>query len=307
MGQFGERATRGPRHYDRIAARIDPMALQSPAKDEDDAASLALRGDLKEDASRLFLGYYTRGGLERALEDYGFLDRLRAKGFSSLRLHLDVGGAGEPPRLRVTGRERTDDEHVLLDLIAHAGRWQDDEGVVREALFIDWLTLRDPRAAFDPKRPRLPGQEYPGLGVGEPVLEMLRQAARRLTLDAVVAYPDRYHNAVLYGRRMRYHDPERQGRLEAMERDRGKHPLAHASWAVEWGLLRDERTGESVDWASMRGEMTLALSDELRARNATSKHAKRTRTVRENARYAFDWDGFEARLARARAEGEAHP
>jgi hypothetical protein len=41
------------------------------------------------------------------------------------------------------------------------------------SLAVRWLALQDPRGRFTPERPRLPGQRYPGLGLGKRLYERL--------------------------------------------------------------------------------------------------------------------------------------
>ena len=88
-----------------------------------------------------------------------------------------------------------------------------------DALYLHWLTLRDPRARFGPQRPQRPGQEVPGLGVSAEVVEVIGHIASGLRLPAVVHRPSWFHIAYALRRLFRFADPARQGRLEAMLRD----------------------------------------------------------------------------------------
>ena len=289
--------------------RLDPSILQAPAPGESDPLMDALRGDVRSDERSLFLGYYTEAGLARALEAYGFLDLLRARGLPLLRVRLEPIPDSQP-RLRIYGGDKENDLHVVLDLQARSGRWKPDDGEsaqVHDVLFIDWLTLRDQRRAFTPQRPRLPGQDAPGLGVGWDVLMLLHQAAKRLARDALVVWPDHLHNAALYGRHFRYHDPEQEGKLRALLDAVGDRPLAHASWAVEWGCLSDAATGAPLAWPAFRGAQVLPLSGPLRATLRSPDHERAAQATRASASYAFDWRAFEARWKEARAKGEPAP
>lgn len=306
-GQGGP--SRDPEWYDRVAMRLDPSILQAPAPGESDPLMDALRGDVRGDEHALFLGYYTEAGLARALETYGFLDLLRQRGFPLLRVRVEPL-ADSQPRLRIYGGDKESDLQVVLDLQARSGRWKPEDGDsadVHEVLFIDWLTLRDARRAFTPERPRLPGQDAPGLGVGWDVLMLLHQAAKRLGRDALVVWPDHLHNAALYGRHFRYHDPKQEGKLRALMDAVGGHPLAHASWAVEWGCLRDAHTGAPQTWPAFRGAQVLPLAGPLRARFRDPAYQRAAEAAHARASYAFDWRAFDARREEGRAKGEPGP
>lgn len=292
-----------PRWFERVASKLDPVALQSANDPEADAE--ALLDDLGVKRADLFLDYYTTQGLTAALEAYGFLGKLAERGFANVRVLLARDAPDEDVRVRIVG-DADGSTHLLLELRARRGRWKTSDGGVFEALMIDWLTLRDPRAPFTAARPRLPGQQVPGLGLGRDVLEMLNQSARRLKLDALVAWPDHYHNAVLYAARLRYHDPALQGRLRAIVRAATGRSLADASWAIEWGCLLDDR-GKPVEWSSMRGEMALPLAEALAERFASTAYASVERAAAAACGYRFDWQAFDEKRAAARAAGEPHP
>ncbi|MEM9553999.1 MAG: histone deacetylase [Acidobacteriota bacterium] len=208
---------------------------------------------------RRFLGFYTRHAIELVLERAGFLDRLRDLGFSHPTLDFKLGDDGDT--LRIYGHPNRSE--LLLEL-----RVRRDRRVLAglELLSIDWLLLQNPRAEFSARRPRLPGQEHPGLGTVGDVVAMLIMACGRLHLDGLVFVPSRYHIAV-YGRRhMRFVDPETQALFEALYDLLRDLPLAEASRAVEEGRVVDQETGETVSW---RPEpMGLAASEAMKTRLA---------------------------------------
>ena len=120
--------------------------------------------------------------------------------------------------------------------------------------------LANPRARFSAERPRLPGQEHPGLAIGWRVLALLFRVVERLKLDALVTVAEYVHNAELYARELPFLDPAHAGRLDAILdalRVREKLTVAQASWAMEWGLVRDA-TGEVAHW---RGEAQLSIDE----------------------------------------------
>jgi len=229
--------------FSAIAAGLDPSALRGEL-------TLTLE-DLENDlgggpsAPRL-LGYYGPTGVEHALHEYGILDQLHRIGYAELRVVLDQTPGGD--RLRVLGRASGvadgrlgGREDLLLECVL-ARRQVAGASI----LFVEWLTLRNPRARFGPSNPRLPGQEVPGLGLAREVSQLLEQVALRLGLAGVGFRPAWLHTAWAGRHRLRFVDPARQGRFRALLRDLAALPLGQAARAVADGrVLLD---GAAYQW-----------------------------------------------------------
>src|SRR4029453_19687251 len=97
------------------------------------------------------------------------------------------------------------------------------------ALVLYWMVLQNPRASFTLERPRLPGQDHPGLGAREPLYVMLTSWATAWGKDALLNVPEYFHNAVFYTARFRFLEPAEQGRFEALRRVLATLPVAEAS------------------------------------------------------------------------------
>jgi hypothetical protein len=123
--------------------------------------------------------------------------------------------------------------------------------------------MQDPRASFTLDRPPLPGQRYPGLGLGRWVVEIFRLMAERLSCDGVLNNPDRFHNARIYAPVMTYVDPANQGLLRALMRDLASLGLLEATLAVDQGRVRYADSGEVFRWSGQ--PQALAVTDKLRA------------------------------------------
>jgi acetoin utilization deacetylase AcuC-like enzyme len=224
-----------PEDYDPLFARYAVLASELSPSD------LTESGELTEDEleealglrprrQRLLLGFYTASGLEHALFRLGLFDQLERFGFRQLRVAFDAAGLGE--RVRLFGRAEGQ-EHLLIELVVERRRVL---GV--EVLYVHWLSLRNPRAQFSPRRPQLPGQEVPGLGLAREVGTMLARMAVRLGLGGVVFRPAHYHTAYAARYGFAFVDPERQGRFEALMRDLAGVPLLQATLAVADGRAR---------------------------------------------------------------------
>ncbi|HLE44332.1 MAG TPA: histone deacetylase, partial [Methylomirabilota bacterium] len=115
-----------------------------------------------------------------------------------------------------------------------------------DVLYVHWLTLRNPRAQFSERRPRLPGQDVPGLGLAREAGSMLARMAVRLGLGGVVIRPAHYHMAYAARHEFAFMDPARQGRFEALVRDLTGLTLLEATTALDEGRVL--MNGEAYAW-----------------------------------------------------------
>jgi acetoin utilization deacetylase AcuC-like enzyme len=187
----------------------------------------------------LLLNTYTADALEYGFYRYGLLGFLERRGYGHFRVALGTASSGGE-RVSVYG-SADGAEHLLGDCVVERTAMP-----VGEVLYVHWLSLRDPRARFGDRRPKLPGQEVPGLGIGREVAELLTVAARRLGLAGLAFSPASYHTAHMVRSRFRFLDPARQGRFEALVRDLGGLPLATLSQAVADGRVL--MGGEPYQW-----------------------------------------------------------
>ena len=248
--------------YRTVARLLAPEELTREVADEAEAGWGLTEEDLLgslgvggQGETRL-LGYYTRHGVELALERSGILKRIRDAGFAEPYLDLELT-PGEHT-LRIFGAP---DRRELL--VESRMRRRHDVVSGFEVLFVDWMLLQNPRATFPPERPPLPGQEHPGLGLLHDAVAMYVLICERLGLDGLAFVPSHYHLAAQSNRYLRFADPGAQGRFEALRDLLRPLPLRDASRAVEDGRVRDRRTGETVEWEP--APMLLAVSDELQA------------------------------------------
>ncbi len=212
------------------------------------------------------LGFYTAEGVEYALSRYGVFSHLRRLGYGKFRVDLDRHEPGD--RLRVFAQfEGT--ELLLIECVVEKLSVED-----KRALYVHWLTLRDPRGGFSDDRLDLPGQEQPGLGLAPEAGQLLERTAARLGLDGVAFRPAWLHTAHAASQAgLRFLDSARQGRYEALLRDLSDLSLRDASVAISAG--RVTLNGERYDW-----EADLMVSwPETNAEAADAIRAERERAV----------------------------
>jgi acetoin utilization deacetylase AcuC-like enzyme len=263
-----------PEDYDPIGKRFAGIAAQLSKNSLSDsveptgeltADDLAESLGMRPTRQRLLLGFYTEAGIEFALQRFGILDQLRRLGYDHFRVEFGSQFPGE--LIRVHG-ESNGKEQVLMELVLERKRV-----VGHPVLYIHWLSLRHPRAQFSLLRPRLPGQEVPGLGLARETGELLALMALRLQLTGVVYRPAHYHTAYAGRHHFSFVDAARQGRFEALIRDLGDMPLLEATRAVDEGRVYLD--GKPYAWEP--DEMVLWLREHPEERGEVALERERAR------------------------------
>jgi hypothetical protein len=221
-------------------------------------------GDLagSRSAATRMLDYYSRHGLEFALEKYGLADQIRNLGFTDLDLKVNPS---DRDRQHLTlHATKNGEKHLLVDQVLRRVTRPAPDGLEPgddlRLLYIEWMMLQNPTESFSLRHPQWPGQDHPGLGVGEEAMHMLFQGAQRLELDGVAHHPSRYHIAFIGGARSFFLDPEIQGRFDAIRKVLAPMDLAQAAWKVErgevcWG------DGLPIEW--IPEDMVIPASERL--------------------------------------------
>jgi hypothetical protein len=129
----------------------------------------------------------------------------------------------------------------------------------------------------------LPGQSYPGLGLGRRLYRVLWRIARELGKDALSAYPMYYHNAVYYSEGFSYLEPRRQGELLALKRDLAHLPLHLASEEIRQGRV----SAGDAKWEP--GEMMAPVSRRVSSYFAGAEY--RAAVQKAASEFAFETGG----------------
>ena len=240
-------APRPPRaSYNPVRVRLDTIARglvlhENAASDQIfEASDLdALFSGSPAESYRL-LGYYSAEMLEIALHRYGVLAVIRRLGYVEPRVRIDAHEPGH--RFILRGRASGVD-HVLVEAIVDR---IEHNGV--GLLYVNWLTLRHPRAHFGGKRRALPGQDVPGLGMAKEAGELLGQMARRLGLAGVAFRPAAMHVAFAARYEFRFVDAARQAAFQALVRDLCDVGLGTLTRATAAGDVRCN--GQPYRWGS---------------------------------------------------------
>lgn len=281
------------RRYRVLSELVSPAELRGDAGRGEDDLGLSeedLFGALaREPRENRFLGYYSRHGLELALERLGLLQRLRERGFAhpTIEFELDnpagqtVRVVNEPEAAGPSGRPGPAGRPELLGEL----RALRDRRTVPDAemLRIEWLLLQNPRSRFGPGTRPLPGQQHPGLGMLRDVAAMIVLICDRLGLDGILFVPSHYHMAAQATEYLRFLDPEGGARYEAIREAVAHLPLGEATRAVDQGRVLDAETGEPVRWQPV--PMLMAVSDKLQRRLEADDYRERLEAARGEFRF----------------------
>ena len=249
--------------------------------------------------NRLF-GRYTPAELRERLDASGLLAGLAGRGYPEPILRLSCADPADQRICLYAGAETRD--RLLLEARLQLAPFHPRRPIgpfTEESSFrmlvIHWLVLSSPDGTFTVDRPRLPGQEKPGLGLLSQTIALLKAFSRELSVDGVLDVPDHFHTALFYSRDFRYLDPEAEGRFQAIARDLSGVPLALASDAIREGCLVDRATGAPMPWPV--AEQVMAVRGPLRRflHSPSYREARNRATANYNA--VVNWDLYRKILA----------
>ena len=257
--------------------------------------------------SSLFLGHYSIQQVEQGMRAVGIYSALARKGYSDLVL---TTSADDRYTYRLHLYAATEDPANLIgEVVLREGIFTPKDHFVAEPrldrtrlLFIEWLLMQDVAGQFTLGRPQLPGQDHPGLGVGQAVVGLLGHMARALAVEGIINSPEYYHNAYFYKRKanFRFYNPNRRGVMRALSRDLGLMHLADRSWAIHLGCVRNKETGEVFAWTPE--EQIMAIGPALWDYFGSSAYEETWRSVFETTAFEVDRKLLTARMAKAKEE-----
>lgn len=255
----------------------------------------------------LLFGRFDAAEVRKRLSRAGVLQGLALRGHADPLLLLECGDPADQRIGIYAGKISR--ERLLLEARLELCRFRlpkplggFEEGACFRMLTIHWLSLSDPDRAFTIARPRLPGQQRPGLGLLPQSLALLKELGRELSVDGVLDVPDHFHTALFYSRAFRFLEPESEGRFHAIVRDLRGIPLALASEAIEMGCLVDADRMVPFQWEPAEQVMPYkgALGKYLR-----SQEYRRLRDHAFSAlRVSVDWDLYRSKISEMGAAGK---
>lgn len=295
--------------FERLARRLTSLQLRRPDSGADgtdvaDDISDALEPDRSR--SRAFMDTYSDAGLRTVIAHYGLHDKLVEQGLGDYQL---VVTEEDPFHHRLEIVLPTLERVHVLDLRLHLARLslpgsddEDGEALRVDVVAVEWLRMQNPRKRFTPERPRLPGQVFPGTGLGKDVGQLLQLMCKRVGREGLVTVPERHHLAELYARGGWLAPSPGGDRLidEVQLAGRGLSFAARA-WAMERGFVFDEQ-GEPVVYVPE--ERVLPISDRVQRALAPGGFWQfATQLLEPRRRLRVDVEGLARSLETSPVEG----
>lgn len=242
--------------------------------------------------ARLFLGIYDENSIKEAIERFSIQQKLNELGLGKYRIIMNTSNPDYqelkilPVNEANTGRSDNLEIEPIAEIIlreALLGIPFDNEKTKSfPFLVVQWIRLQNPRATFDPET-LLPGQKFPGLGVGSKVMQMLKTLIERLHLVGVVNRPEFIHNAIIYSKSFKFLNPEAQGRLIALQRDLKEMNLWQIAWAVFKGFVIEDEKTNFFNW--FQSEQIMSGCPELESYFSRKHYINSVIEVANNASY----------------------
>jgi len=280
----------------QIYNKLTNFELQQDKKTDSLLSDEDIFGDLaKKERPRLFLDFYSEEGINKALLKYGVFRELRKMGFSNFIIDLDTR---DPYHHKFRAYHQKNEPDFLIcevyvrkkSFTAKPTFKTNIYGETLALIVVEWLTLQNPLAKFTAQRPQLPGQKFPGLGIGRKVLEIFINMCIRLKTDGLLNVPEHYHNATFYGRYFKYFNPQTEGYFHAIKRDLSHLGLHKLTWAIDRECLVDTNTGEYWKWFT--DEQILPVSEKMERHFFSKEYVEQVKHASESVKFIIDEKKF---------------
>ena len=222
-----------------------------------------------EKTSSLFMGLYTPNQIKHALKRFEILSQIETLGCLDPTIDFEPRAIYEH-RLTIRDPDRRPD-NLLGEIVVREGHFHPKTQFIEEfpvrdqdLIFIERILMQNPGAAFSGDRKRMPGQNWPGLGVGRQVMDLLRWVCRQSKKDGLLNLPEYYHNAFLYSEEFFFFDPDNQAEVMAIFRDLCALglDLSDISFAVFFDCVLDLNRDQPYNWHAQ--EQICPVSDRIR-------------------------------------------
>ena len=199
----------------------------------------------------LFLGVYSTSVIEGMIEKYKVREYFEKKGIVNLSWHINMN---DPYVHRfVLSSERDGEKHKLIEVVLQKKNLklplEKGNYMNLEFLHVEWLMMQNPFKTFAPNRPPLPGQKFPGLGVGLHMLQILFHLAKKANTHGLINSPNYLHTAIFFSRAFHFLDPKVEAFMQVIKYQKLPHYNHYTlSWADEYGALQHKRSSRAVTW-----------------------------------------------------------
>ena len=247
----------------------------------------------------LFLGRYSLNQVVAVLSKRNFFKDAKKRKLWPLEFGLD---SSEYPlqRFQIFARQKKP-ENMIVDLKIKEGVFRPKKNLVLDFplsecnfLFMEWLTLQNPLLSFSDEKTPLPGQNYPGLGLGKKVVDVFVYLARITRKDGLLAFPAYLHNALLFSRYFHFINPEKAGEVQAIRKTFSDVTVKQLAWIVHLNCLKDSR-GKEYEWHAE--EEIYPLNKVLKGYFDSKEYRELVRKSEKHLCFRIDWDCYEKKWA----------
>jgi hypothetical protein len=287
-------AARLRKKYDRIFKEMTSLEFQNSRDfnlSEEDI--LAESGGIRHQTN-LFLGYYHPKTIDLYLKKFHVFEYLSTLGLKDLKYVLDLTDSYEHKFCIYSGKY--EDSKKVVEIVLRKRGLELEETPFNtsglkdaEFLYVEWLLLQNPEKQFSFRRPRLPGQVYPGLRIGDHVMEILYHMAERIRTSGLANTPNYLHTAVLFSKEFLFIDPEMEAINQAIKGYLMKHySLWTIAWAGYYECIYHTDTGKPLKWKPSL--MVLPISDDIKKYFNSKEYKGSFRYYKDKLRIDVDRD-----------------
>lgn len=244
--------------------------------------------------SILFLGRYSLHEVLQVLKKKNFIKEAQKRNLWPLVFQVDSSGF-PLQRFQIFYRS-AEPKNLVVDLKIKEGFFSFTPHLSLKLgkkryrfLFLEWLTLQNPRLSFTEKDLPLPGQKHPGLKLSRKVMNLFVYVARLIQADGIMAFPAYFHNAVLFSRYFKFVNPAKEAEVRTIRKTAVSVPIKQLAWIVYWGCLRRE-DGRYYEWLS--SEQLYPLSKDLKKYFLSHEYRQKVKEAESNYSFSIDWDCF---------------
>lgn len=247
----------------------------------------------------LFLGKYSLNEVIAVLEKKNFLKEAKRKKLWPLDFDLD---SSEFPLQRFqVFYQKKKAENMIVDLKIKEGAFSPKEKLglyfslpEYKFLILDWLTLQNPLLNFSLEKSPLPGQKHPGLNLGKKVLDIFVYLARLTKKDGLLAFPNYFHNALLFSRYFHFLNPEKQAEIQAVKMSFPKVSFKKLAWIVYLDCMKDKNK-KKYEWKAE--EMVYPLNKALKNYFKSKTYKKKVKESQEHLSFEIDWECYRKKIS----------
>lgn len=277
---------------------IEPENPSAPAIDDQEIFD-QLEG---EKSSLLFMGKYTLPQIETALERFGILPRIRDLGYKNIEVDFKPRNVFEH-RLTIRTRDQGASDDLLGEIVVKEGRFNPDVHYFPERplgemnlIFIEWMLLQQPGVSFDTQCRKMPGQNWPGLGIGRAAMDLLHWVSTHTGKDGIMNFPEFYHNGLFYSEKFFFYNPKKQAELLAINRDLTAMgwPIGDISFAAYFDCILDLVNHKPYRWTAQ--EQICPVSNKLSEYFAHPNYAGQVHAHLKNLSFGLDEKRYQSKI-----------